>query len=202
MAGPPGMEKLSLCNIERQHFLSNAWTLYCDFPSGKKTTSQTWASSIRQVATVETLEQFFTLFQDAMPRISTLSSGSSLHFFKDKIEPEWEHPGNKGGGRWTLMMGLSHMSQLDQLWQNTLLALIGNECGFSENICGVIIGMKPKQIKLSVWVKQGRNEKSVMTIGEFIKSYIGFEFSTLHMDFQAHPDPENPSLSEKSLYHI
>jgi hypothetical protein len=89
---------------------------------------------------------------------------------------------------------------LDTLWLNILLALIGNECPFPENICGVIIGIKSKQIKMSIWLKEARNMRSCTAIGGFFKNYIGFDN---HTDFQAHPDPDQPSASaEKALYHL
>ena len=201
-AAPPGIEKVSLEAIERPHPLANEWTLFCDTPSSKRPTTHNWSSSIRQVATVSSLEQFYALFQDFMPKISTLAPGSSLHFFKDKIEPEWEHPGNKGGGRWTFALTQHHLPQLDGLWMNMLLALIGKECPYHENICGVIVGIKLKQIKVSIWLKEAKNEKSAVTIGEFIQKYIGPEYSNQHMEFQPHPDASNPSSSDKSLYHI
>jgi translation initiation factor 4E len=196
---PPGMDKLPLDDIREPHPLKEKWALFCDIASAKKLTTQNWSSSIRKVCVIRTVEEFWALYQD-MPKVSDISTGSTYHFFKNGVEPEWEDSNNIGGGRWTFLIGQNAFSTLDSLWLNTLLALIGNECPFAENICGVIICVKTKQVKLSIWVKHAKNAESCQAIGSFLKKYIGYDFRA---EFQAHPDPSHiGNHIEKVLYHV
>ncbi|XP_041605623.1 eukaryotic translation initiation factor 4E type 1B isoform X2 [Vulpes lagopus] len=112
--GPPGV-KLEL------HPLLNRWALWFF----KNDRSRTWQDNLRLVTKFDTVEDFWAMYSH-IQLASKLSSGCDYALFKDGIEPMWEDSRNKRGGRWLVSLAKQQRhSELDRLWLETLLCLIG-----------------------------------------------------------------------------
>ena len=74
---------------------------------------------------------------------SKLSSGCDYTLFKDGIKPMWENSRNKRGGRWLVSLTKQQRHiELDHLWLETLLCLIGESFReHSQEVCGAIINI-------------------------------------------------------------
>jgi hypothetical protein len=89
----------------RSHKLHSAWVLWFDTPSagagggggggGKKTA---FGSNLRRVATMESIEEFWAVFNNVLCA-SKLPQGSNYHLFRAGIEPKWEDKANEQGGK-------------------------------------------------------------------------------------------------------
>ena len=54
-----------------------------------------------QIYKITTVEDFWAVFNN-IAEVTEVPVGSTYHFFKTGIEPMWEDPGNKAGGKWVL----------------------------------------------------------------------------------------------------
>ncbi|KAF5943981.1 hypothetical protein HYC85_018058 [Camellia sinensis] len=138
---------------EQQHPLEHSWTFWFNNPSAKSKQA-TWGSSIRPIYTFSTVEQFWSLYNN-VPHPSKLAVGADFHCFKHKIEPKWEDPVCANGGKWTLNFS---RKKSDTSWLYTLLALIGEQFDHGDEICGVVVNVRPRQEKIALWTKDAANE--------------------------------------------
>ncbi|PNX81093.1 eukaryotic translation initiation factor 4e-2-like protein, partial [Trifolium pratense] len=107
---------------------------------------------------------------DQIFKPSKLPGNADFHLFKDGIEPKWEDPECANGGKWTLTS--KGKGNLDTTWLETLMALIGEQFGDSEDICGVVVSVRQWQDKLSLWTKTAANES--------VQSMEPFRYAKLH----------------------
>lgn len=93
--------------------------------------------------TISTVEEFWSLLNN-IKNPTQLTVGSNYHFFKDKINPEWEDVANKNGGKWAFAIkkGADGRStkQTDDIWVHTLLMLIGDQ--FTDGIWAVDVASR------------------------------------------------------------
>ncbi|KAK2351428.1 Eukaryotic initiation factor 4E protein [Trifolium repens] len=87
---------------------------------------------------------------------SKLPASADFHLFKDGIEPKWEDPECANGGKWALTS--KGKGNLHTAWLEILMALIGEQFGDSEDICGVVVSVRQWQDKFSLWTKTAANE--------------------------------------------
>ena len=67
--------------------------------------------------------------------------GTTLHFFKKGIKPQWEDPSLSKGCRLSFKSEKSHTSKL---WEDMLLAMVGEQIGNkAETFVGLILNLKP-----------------------------------------------------------
>uniref|UniRef100_F6VMH3 Eukaryotic translation initiation factor 4E family member 1B n=1 Tax=Monodelphis domestica TaxID=13616 RepID=F6VMH3_MONDO len=106
---------------------------------------------------------------------SKLSSGCDYALFKDGIEPMWEDSRNKHGGRWLVSLAKQQrQSNLDRLWLETLLCLIGEAFEeYSEEVCGVVLNVRTKGDKIAIWTSEAENQPAVTFIGRVYKERLG-----------------------------
>ncbi|XP_070954152.1 eukaryotic translation initiation factor 4E type 1B isoform X1 [Macaca nemestrina] len=103
------------------HPLQNRWALWFF----KNDRSRAWQDNLHLVTKVDSVEDFWALYSH-IQLASKLSSGCDYALFKDGIEPMWEDSRNKRGGRWLVSLAKQQRHiELDRLWLETLLCLIG-----------------------------------------------------------------------------
>lgn len=83
----------------------------------------------------------------------------------------WEDDVNLNGGKWVIRFkkGASTRS-----WENLALALIGNQFGTSagEEICGIVVSLKPHEDVISIWNKTATNRDATTRIRFFLDDFI------------------------------
>lgn len=113
---------------EIKHPLQNSWTLwYYDNEKDKS-----WELCQHKITTFDTVEDFWRLYNNIkLP--TEIKSGNDYSLFKNNIRPMWEDEQNKNGGRWLINLPKSfRQTDLDQLWLDVILCLIGEAFEFSE----------------------------------------------------------------------
>ena len=111
------------CDPEKiiKHPLQNAWTLW--FFKNDKTRS--WEDNQRPIITVNTVEDFWSLYNH-IEVASRLPSGSDYSLFKEGIFPDWEDARNAPGGRWMINVDKRQRTDfLDTYWLEILFFCIG-----------------------------------------------------------------------------
>lgn len=63
----------------------------------------------------------------------------------------WEDDQNKNGGRWVINLQKSFRNNdLDDLWLDVILCLIGEAFDYSEDICGAVVNIRPRGPKMGM----------------------------------------------------
>merc|ERR1719285_1524868 len=149
-----------------KHPLQNKWAMWF-FKNDK---NKDWASNLRYITSFDTVEDFWALYNHILPA-SKLGVGCDYSLFKDGVQPMWEDPLNKKGGRWLMNLNKQQRhSDLDNYWLETLLCLIGEAFDEqSDDICGAVVNIRGKGDKLAVWTGDARNAEHNMKIGRTLK---------------------------------
>jgi len=151
--------------IRPRHPLQQAWTLW--YYRNDRTLS--WEENQQAVATVDTIEEFWQLYQLLQPA-SNLGFGCDYALFRAGILPDWEDPANLAGGRWIYK---PEHSTLDEAWLQLLVFLIGEH---SQNLAcevnGAAVNVRNFGDKVAVWLRDARNLVAVVDVGRMISSKL------------------------------
>ncbi|KAK4266204.1 hypothetical protein QN277_027161 [Acacia crassicarpa] len=177
-----------------KHNLDRKWTFWFDNQTKPKQ-GAAWGTSLRKVYTFDTVEEFWCL-HDQIFKPSKLPGNADFHLFKSGIEPKWEDPECATGGKWTATS--SRKANLDSMWLETLMALIGEQFDEGDDICGVVASVRQRQDKISLWTKTAANEAAQMSIGRKWKEIIDAN-DKIH--YSAHDDSKR-DRSAKSRYSV
>ncbi|KAK4356971.1 hypothetical protein RND71_022581 [Anisodus tanguticus] len=220
----PPVTAAETAETKQAHKLNRKWTFWFDNQSRPKQ-GAAWGSSLRKAYTFETVEEFWSLY-DQIFKPSKLTVNAEFHLFKAGIEPKWEDPECANGGKWTAMS--SRKANLETMWLETLvchgkhyvgsflakdahilfagwapfgqlMALVGEQFdGSAEDICGVVASVRVRsQDKLSLWTKTATNEAAQMGIGRKWKEIIDTE----KISYSFHDDSKR-ERSTKSRYTV
>ncbi|KAM9311641.1 eukaryotic translation initiation factor 4E type 1B [Gastrophryne carolinensis] len=175
----------------KKHPLQFRWALWFF----KNVKNQPWQCNLRLVTTFSTVEDFWALYTH-IQLASKLSSGCDYSIFKDGIEPMWEDSRNKRGGRWLITLSKQQRhTDLDSLWLDTLLCLIGEAFEeYSDEVCGAVINIRAKGDKIAVWTRETENREAVTYIGRVYKERLGLSPKVV-IGYQAHADTATKSSS-------
>jgi translation initiation factor 4E len=132
------------------HQLRNSWVFWFRPPISKANGIIEYEKTLHPIATVETVEHFFKVYQH-LKRPSTLPLVSDYHLFKKGIRPIWEDEENKNGGKWVVRL---RKGVADRYWEDLLFAIIGDQFGeASEEVCGAVLSVRNGEDILSIWAR-------------------------------------------------
>ncbi|KAI5649682.1 hypothetical protein M9H77_35687 [Catharanthus roseus] len=180
---------------KQQHNLERKWTFWFDNQSKPKQQGAAWGSTLRKLYTFETVEEFWCLY-DQIFKPSKLPGNADFHLFKAGVEPKWEDPVCANGGKWTVTS--NRKPNLENMWLETLMALIGEQFDEADEICGVVVSVRQKQDKIALWTKTATNEAAQMSIGRKWKEIIDI---TDKIYYSFHDDSRR-ERSAKSRYSV
>jgi translation initiation factor 4E len=163
-------------DFSQKHPLENKWTLWYDGGTQGKPKQASWGSTLRAIYTFDSVEDFWCLYNNIKPP-SWVNQGTDFHLFKQGIEPKWEDPRCEHGGKWTVLVPKGNKQLLDTYWLNTLLACIGEQFTEGDDICGIVVNVRAKQDRVSVWTKTASNEAAQISIGKQLKKYLDLQDS-------------------------
>lgn len=184
---------------QQSHPLEHTWTFHFN-PPNKPSASGEWSSNVKEVSSFATVEDFWRLYNALKPP-SQLQTGSNYHLFKQGIQPEWEDPANRRGGKWTIVFprrggDAVAVKTADDAWLYTQLAMIGEQFGAdSDEICGAVIAPRNKETRLALWTRTGDDEDTVRRIGSFFKKNLSHEAI---ISYQLHDE----SIKKQTSYRV
>uniref|UniRef100_A0A915EHH4 EIF-4F 25 kDa subunit n=1 Tax=Ditylenchus dipsaci TaxID=166011 RepID=A0A915EHH4_9BILA len=153
--------------LNQIHPLKNRWTLW--FLNNKKELD--WVKRLKNVCELKTVEEFWALYDNIRPPSALV--GCDYNLFKDDIQPMWEVPQNKSGGRLIVVVEKSRADLLDCWWLELLIALIGEQFGEdSDQICGAVCNIRQKGSKISLWTTDAKNDDANRRIGVVMKNRL------------------------------
>ncbi|KAL6546441.1 Eukaryotic translation initiation factor 4E type 2 [Orobanche minor] len=184
----------AMADAPSRHPLEHSWTFWFDNPSAKSKQAA-WGSSIRPIYTFPTVEDFWSVYNN-IHHPSKLAVGADFHCFKNKIEPKWEDPVCANGGKWTVTFS---RGKSDTSWLYTLLAMIGEQFDYGDEICGAVVNVRARQEKIAIWTKNARNEAAQMSIGRQWKEFLDYNET---IGFISHDDAKKLDRNAKNMYTI
>ena len=103
--------------------------------------------------------------------------GTTLHFFKDGIKPQWENPKLAKGCR---LQFKSSKEKTSKFWEDLLLALIGEQIGTkSSTVAGIVLNLKPQFDKIGVWMTDCDDATETATVKTQLAEILKLEESEL-----------------------
>jgi hypothetical protein len=117
------------------------------------------------IASFSTVRDFWCLFNNIAPP-SFLPFNTHLFVFKHGIQPTWENIDNKNGGELSFLVNTQEeaLDEFDDVWRNTLMALIGEYFSESKLINGISCASKAKYAKFSFWIRDAKDEAAILKI--------------------------------------
>jgi translation initiation factor 4E len=137
------------------HKLSNTWVLWYHHVNDNDWTDESYTKLYK----IKTIEDFWQI----KSTIQTYTSGM-FFLMKDDIFPRWEDINNLDGGFWSFRIT---KKDSDQIWENLLIALIGNTLTKNvddmESITGVSISPKINNCIVKIWNNSAeKNDISIL----------------------------------------
>ncbi|MQL87149.1 hypothetical protein Taro_019683 [Colocasia esculenta] len=176
------------------HPLEHSWTFWFDSPAAKAKQTA-WGSSLRPIHTFSTVEDFWGLYNN-IHHPSKLVTGADFYCFKHKIEPKWEDPVCANGGKWTISCS---RGKVDAWWLYTLLAVIGEQFDYGDEICGAVVNVRAKQVKIAMWTKNASNQEAQMSIGRQWKEFLDYNET---IGFIFHEEAKMMDRGAKDRYQV
>ncbi|XP_016933630.2 eukaryotic translation initiation factor 4E1 [Drosophila suzukii] len=168
-------------DLAMKHPLERTWTLW----HWENDRTKSWTEMLSDVTSFNTVEDFFSVYYFVKPP-SDLKIFNDYMVFKEGVRPMWEDDANKEGGRWIMLLDKASKGFIDKLWHDLLLCMIGECFQFSDEICGVVINVRNKANKLSLWTKDSRNSRAILSIGTQMKELL--QLGELELQYQLHTD--------------
>ena len=148
------------------HFLESEWVMWEHRAPDK--TSKSYEDNMAKLCEVATVEDFWRAFNN-IPKPSQIffdgrtrkrfanRSVESFSLFKKNIKPEWEDAANRSGAEW-FCRRMFPAPQLDDFWQNLVLAMVGETIDTGDEICGARVVDKSagnrQMYRLELWFKR------------------------------------------------
>uniref|UniRef100_A0A803MN63 mRNA cap-binding protein n=1 Tax=Chenopodium quinoa TaxID=63459 RepID=A0A803MN63_CHEQI len=169
-------------------------------------TQTPYEESIKRLVDFSTVEGFWVCYCH-FARPSTLPSPTDLHLFKDGIRPLWElvlsflltivvilykDSANCNGGKWIIRF---KKAVSGRFWEDLVLALVGDQLDYGDNICGAVLSIRFSEDILSVWNRNASDHQAVMGLRDAIKRHLKLPHSYV-MEYK----PHDASLRDNSSY--
>ncbi|KHN74302.1 Eukaryotic translation initiation factor 4E-4 [Toxocara canis] len=107
-----------------------------------------------------------------------------FHMFKEGIKPVWEDAANRKGGKWILRLrkGLS-----SRIWENLLLAMIGEQFLVGEEICGAVCSIRNQEDIVSLWNRTADNLGTTNRIRDTLRRVLNLPVNAV-LEYKRHDD--------------
>eukprot|EP00668_Euglena_longa_P034418 GGOE01044228.1.p1 GENE.GGOE01044228.1~~GGOE01044228.1.p1 ORF type:complete len:1175 (+),score=274.81 GGOE01044228.1:57-3527(+) len=173
------------------HF-AHQWTFWFDVTVDTK--EKNAEDSLRELGTFSTVQEFWKYWTNLC--ISHLTDGCNLRLFRHDIQPTWEHPKNRNGGRWSARsLGKGRRFKL---WTEVVLSLLGEQLqdNSEHQVCGICLSSKPGGDRIEVWVDGGHEsqdnggDKEVAgdTMDEILRKMLFPDEDKKYFFYQSHLD--------------
>lgn len=176
-----------------KHPLKDSWTFWC-LDVGR---SRNWEECLVPLNTFNHVEDFWALFHH-LSSINDMRSGSDYMLFKEGIQPMWEDPMNRAGGRWMIKLEPENRDGEinQQAWTELLLLLISGLIEGSDKITGAVCNVRRMCDKLSLWMTDCIDEAGIIEAGHAFKAALSFWQFRQPFRFERHTDVETKTGSQ------
>ena len=81
---------------------------------------------------------------------------------------------------------LPRTGAVDNAWLYTVLAAVGEQLAEGEELCGIVISPRAKEVRLSLWTRNAKDEAAQRRLGADWKAVLGE--SAGRLEYQSHED--------------
>lgn len=166
--------------------LHQKWAVWFDNPRLAPEGSD-WKDNLKKCGEFDTISDFWSLYNNLKPA-SNLPFNSNYHVFRDGVQPMWEDPANKAGGKFVLTIPKkdSRSGRCDEWWLYTVLALIGETIDLNgDQVCGAVVSIRKSQDRIALWLKSS-DQQVCSEIGARWKKAL--DMNKTIMKYQLHDD--------------
>ncbi|CAJ0573936.1 unnamed protein product, partial [Mesorhabditis spiculigera] len=150
-----------------------------------------YSKHVRPVAAISSVQQFWETYCH-LRRPCDFQMKVDLHFFKKGIKPVWEDEANKKGGKWILRVKKGLCSRI---WENLLLAIIGEQFLVGDEICGAVISVRNQEDIISLWNRTADDLGVRFRIRDSLRRVLHLPSNTI-LEYKRHDD----CLKDQSSY--
>jgi hypothetical protein len=122
---------------------------------------------LRRIGEFGTIEDLWRWLNN-LPRPSELAVDANLFIFQDDVDPAWEHPANKAGGRWVN----SSTSIPDNAWRDLCLGLFGETLDAQREVTGLVLSRRRAYVRVSIWTRNKTKKDELLGIGHAAKAAL------------------------------
>lgn len=129
-----------------KHPLQNKWTLW--YLENDRTKS--WEEMLNEITSFGTVEDFWSIY-NYIKQPTEIKQHSDYSLFKKDIRPMWEDDANKAGGRWMISLPkTSRRTDLDTIWLDVILSLIGESFVNADEVNGAVLNARTRGDKIGM----------------------------------------------------
>lgn len=159
------------------HPLESRWTLWFMNSDNKvprgHTGDDSWNQGLMPLHTFGTIEEFWSCYNHIqLP--AKLRVKHDYMLFREGVKPAWEDVKNKEGGMWKLVLPTKmRATDLDRMWLETLLSLIGEGYGdLGDEVMGAYLQRRQREDRIQLWTSQAEHKEQNMNVGKVFKSRL------------------------------
>jgi len=183
-----------------KHPLQSEWVLWYDNPE-HLTKDVNWIDNVKLIYKFCTVEDFWSLWNNIKPA-STLQNNCNYHLFKSGVQPVWEDPTNRSGGKWVVVVKQRGAKTIDALWQGLVLSLIGNAFEDDDDITGAVVSLRKGGDKIAIWTKTSSDEAKCTRIGKQFLAAMEMENASIGYLVHADAIATNSTFRNQTRYKI
>lgn len=167
--------KLNMLKRMRPPPFTNVWSFWHDKYVAPNTTptdgthqSTTYENRLTLMyAEIHDIKEFYQIYNHTP--CANLRQRDSFHLFKRGVKPVWEDPRNVRGGSWTFRVPKEKSTEF---WMLVQVIAVGegfdDVVGKGDDICGLSLTTRFTSNLISVWNRDGANQKSIRGILEVV----------------------------------
>jgi len=168
------------------------WTFWYLKRDGAMQTLSNYEDSIKKIGDFQSVESFWKIYNHII-RPGDAPFSVDYFCFRDGVRPMWEDSENKNGGKFVLRAP-KQRGKAARWWEDVLLAVLGGQFAVpSDEICGVIVSIRPGKEVFSIWTKRAGDEALKKIIYDTLKDIFGLP-SHYSIDYRTHAESENQSI--------
>ncbi|KAG5182224.1 putative eukaryotic initiation factor 4E [Tribonema minus] len=164
-----------------QTAIQNRYCFWYKQKGNKQLTTEDYESSIKQLASFQTVEHFWRIYNH-LQRPDQVPIGTDYHLFKDGIKPAWEDSHNARGGLWMMRLKKGLASR-----QELLLAMIGEQFDVGNEICGAVMSVRYSEDVVYVWNRNADNREAADKIRDQIRRILKLP-NFVQLEYRRHQD--------------
>jgi len=128
--------------VEEPIYLDSPWTFWYDKYPGPGLTAEQYASAMRKIATVNTIQDFWGIYNN-LPGLETIPNKSSYHLMKFESLPLWEDKANIDGGNFSFKI---KRTDAEHVWVQMLARVVGEQffdvLNDKDDVQGISVNMR------------------------------------------------------------
>ena len=151
--------------------------------SNKKATD--YEDAIKFLGTFGTIEEFWQYYSH-LKKPDDVPVNTDYHVFQEGIKPMWEDEANKKGARWILRIKKGAASVF---WEELLINMIGEQFDVNDEICGIVVSVRPTEDIFSIWIRTGQDLAVKNSVKETLKKIWNLNDS-VYLEYKEHPNQQ------------